>query len=384
MFTTCLTRERPYELPMEGRNFFFKRTDWAKLFPASVLDALDRAVSTPPAELTPSDEADWTWINEQAKSEGLVRFPDGRDLPVIVATRMSLSFPLLMAAVPLWAVDFRSSSTRRALAAHDAKIASDAKLVFELLWFTDGGLGTNFPISLFDSPMPTRPTFGINLGSFSDGQPESADEIDNIDYAKSNRDGLLPMHRKIADHGFSAISDFAVATIQTARSWPDNSYLDVLGYRDRIVTVLQTGAQGGMNLTMTVPVIERLGTRGSVAAATMVKQFTESHRAYRGATGWDNHRWVRYRALMSGLPEFLSGFKAGRLRLGPLGATASTDPIPLNPADPPSYTLSAPARRVAEAVSDELVAAADALTPATAVVGLKVARGGRIRRTPQV
>ena len=29
-------------------------------------------------------------------------------------------------------------------------------------------------------------------------------------------------------------------------------------------------------------------------------------------TGWDNHRWVRYRALVSALPDFLASFAAGR------------------------------------------------------------------------
>ena len=36
-----------------------------------------------------------------------------QDLPVVVAVRLSLSFPLLLAAVPLWAKDFTYSDPVR-------------------------------------------------------------------------------------------------------------------------------------------------------------------------------------------------------------------------------------------------------------------------------
>jgi hypothetical protein len=87
---------------------------------------------------------------------------------------------------------------------------------------------------------------------------------------------------------------------------------------------------------------------------------------------------------MAGLREFLSGFKSGRLRLGPFLDNPSTDPVPIDPAKPPSYALSAGGRDVADVISTELIAGADALTPARSVSALRVARSGRIRRMPQV
>ena len=71
----------------------------------------------------------------------LRRFP-GAELPVLVATRMSLSFPGLLAAVPLWTVQ-------------------DGKPVRH--WVSDGGISSNFPVHLFDAWVPGRPTFGLNL-----------------------------------------------------------------------------------------------------------------------------------------------------------------------------------------------------------------------------
>ena len=32
--------------------------------------------------------------------------------------------------------------------------------------FSDGGISSNFPVQIFDSPLPARPTFAINLAGF--------------------------------------------------------------------------------------------------------------------------------------------------------------------------------------------------------------------------
>ena len=32
-----------------------------------------------------------------------------------------------------------------------------------VVWFSDGGICSNFPLHLFDSPLPRWPTFGLNL-----------------------------------------------------------------------------------------------------------------------------------------------------------------------------------------------------------------------------
>jgi NTE family protein len=85
----------------------------------------------------------------------LLRLPACDDFPVVVATRMSLSFPVLLSAIPLWTVDFRRKQWVKC-------------------WFSDGGITSNFPIHFFDSPIPRWPTFGIKLSAEPDaaqGQP---------------------------------------------------------------------------------------------------------------------------------------------------------------------------------------------------------------------
>jgi len=77
------------------------------------------------------------------------------DLPVVLAARMSLAFPILLTAVKLGAIDFSKAAR-----------ADTPKLLPEPCWFADGGLSSNFPIHLFDSPLPRWPTFAVISGRF--------------------------------------------------------------------------------------------------------------------------------------------------------------------------------------------------------------------------
>ena len=62
--------------------------------------------------------------------------------------------------------------------------------------------------------------------------------------------------------GFGAVGGFASAAFSTARNWHDSSHLDFPGFRDRIVQVLQTKDEGGLNLYMDGTTIEGLAPDG--------------------------------------------------------------------------------------------------------------------------
>lgn len=85
MITTCVSHNEPRTLPLGGAQFWFLREEFEQLFPASVVQwMVDRA--GPPREV---------------EGRNYYHLPQGASLPVLVATRMSLSFPLLISAVPL-------------------------------------------------------------------------------------------------------------------------------------------------------------------------------------------------------------------------------------------------------------------------------------------
>lgn len=158
----------------------------------------------------------------------------------------------------------------------------------------------------------------------------------------------------------------------------DSSHLDHPGFRDRIVRVLQTKREGGLNLYMDAPTIDGLADRGRNAATVIIDQFTQARypSGKPTATGWDNHRWVRYRALLSLLPNWLASYARGRAVLN------------IEPADPPSYELTAAGRDLADRLSVALdgLARIAATAHPDAVMNLTRAPRpkGAIRRIPQI
>src|SRR5216683_1620455 len=141
VMTTNLTLGCPSRIPFESKGFYWSPKEWSKFFPAEVVDWMVKHQAA----------SDRTVRN--AQDEHLLPLPEMRDLPIIVAIRMSLSFPILLCAVPLYAIDFT-------LQRNFKKPKSEPTLA-ERCWFSDGGISSNFPIHFFDSPLPRWPTFGI-------------------------------------------------------------------------------------------------------------------------------------------------------------------------------------------------------------------------------
>jgi hypothetical protein len=300
-----------------------------------------------------------------------------------VAARLSLSFPLLISAVPLWTIDRRVCKNQKAWDRFrdNPGVGSPpggSELEFSELWFTDGGFCSNFPVHLFDAALPSRPTFAINLGRFRAGKEPDEDQSNNVEWAKDNNK-LPPSIDSIPTHGFGALFAFGSAAFNTARNWQDGAHLDYPGYRDRIVRVLQTKSEGGLNLYMTGCTIDGLADRGGAAASAIVEQFQGLHypRLTLTSTGWDNHRWVRYRALLSALPEWLASYAAGRAVLD------------VDPAFPPSLGFANVAERqlatdLAAALDSVAYVAAGAPPGAIEALMSQPRPMGAIRRIPQI
>jgi hypothetical protein len=345
MVTTCLTRETPYELPLQSYEFFYDPAEWATLFPGYVMKALDQAPPGRRENLSAAELADF--VSDEAAAAAhqpsLRRLPGAADLPVIIATRLSLSFPLLISAIPIWIVEHHRG-----------------KASFDKHWFTDGGFCSNFPVHMFDEPLPSRPTFAINLGTMDKDWGPEPDQRKNLKYVKTNSDGLSLPYQELPRTGLAAVSGFAVGAFGTSRNWSDNSYLRYPGHRDRTVVIKQSKAEGGLNLFMRTDVILGLAARGREAAKVMVERYTTPQFPAHGPdkapslTAWDNHRWTRYRALVSALPTFLTGYARGRAAFG------------LDPAQQRSYRLSGPDIALAESLLgtlDQAVDLVDAANP---------------------
>jgi len=376
VMTTCISEARPYELPFSAKGFFYDRDEWARIFPAQVLAALDAVPdSRTPDERNPTD---WQADREQATahSPGLRRLPDAEYLPVIIAARMSLSMPLVISAVPLWVIE-------RTAVASDGRLDPTGPRRFVKVWFSDGGLSNNFPLQIFDGALPTRPTYAINLQSFPPGARPATDEVDNVEWAHGNGDGLAPKIVSWPGRGLGAVLGFLSAVYTSSSSWQDSSQLTFPGFRDRIVRVLQTEREGGINLAMSDETIERLARRGEDAAKMIMNQFHEPHYPPRidgqpTGTGWQNHQWVRFRALLSVLPAWAESYGRGR---------AVMDEAMMH--SPPSYGFRTVGERQLAAELDQVMqqlvqVVTDADPKALATLTSRPWPVGAIRRVPQM
>jgi predicted acylesterase/phospholipase RssA len=257
MVTTSLMEMRPYTLPMENRRFFFRRDEWDRIFPSALMTYLVSVCEPLPP------------------SAGVVgdyyHFPDPAHLPLIVGARMSLSFPGLIAAVPLWCHDFTLTEQ-----------AERDKL--RRCLFNDGGLSSNFPIHFFDHLLPNSPTFAISL-----------DEYD----PKRNPDSVwLPMSAKSGIQlpivPFSGLAGFLMRLVSSAKDWQDKLQSTLPGYRERIVHVVLKPDQGGLNLTMSEATVKTLAGYGSEAGELLCNTFD-----------LDAHRWRRFLVAMARMEETL-------------------------------------------------------------------------------
>jgi len=269
--------------PFIPKWFFFKQSDFAELFPDRVCDQMSFHGEQKLQRLMAAPHLDERWKQAlpRFREDGYLPFPDGRDLPVVVAVRMGLSFPVLLSMVPLYSVD--------------EWLQGDLRL--DRCWFSDGGACSNMPIHFFDTLIPDRPTFAIDLLYQETVSPD--DQSQNVWMPSNNTQGLSERWNRIDGRG---LFGFLGALFDTARNWNDAMQMTAPGYRDRIVHIFHTMEEGGLNLTMPPERIRLLGLRGEEAGKRILQDFD-----------WDNHLWVRLRSVLGiSDPELL------RLREGPL------------------------------------------------------------------
>jgi hypothetical protein len=328
VMTTNLTRRQPMPMPWANQEYFFEPSEMRDLFPKDVVTWMEEH----PPELGP-DGAERSaagvrrrdLLRAQAGTKRPWPAPD--DVPVIVATRMSLSFPLLITAVALYAVDYSLEANKAAsraadqwLAAHPDRPAAEgaAEVVlkphFGLNWFSDGGITANLPVNFFDAPLPTRPTFAIDLEHFPPDKTKSGDQAENCYLPIRNRDGRLRPWTTLSTPrgtiaGIKALGAFLYQIVNTARGWLDAAQLVMPGYRDRVVTIFHDDTEGGMNLSMPKGVVTGLADRGEAAADLLVGKFTGTPDGKPKDWGWNNQRWIRFLTATGGFNAWMTKFE---------------------------------------------------------------------------
>jgi hypothetical protein len=309
LMTTNITRGISHRFPfLEGSwgQLFFRKTEFDELFPQSVVNW----IMSHSAPLRHEDTIE--------VPNDFYPLPAAPDLPILLGARMSLSFPILLSAVPLYAANV----TRR---------NEQGKFELERCWFSDGGLTSNFPIHFFDAPLPSRPTFGINLvpenvaigdtaeeknsvrGLRPGGEPigeSRQDRWKNIYMPSTNASGIGSVARFSE---FTTIVGFFSALFDTARNWNDTELMAMPGYRDRVVHVALAPDEGGLNLRMPAGIIAQIAERGERAAELLAARFAfepklDPQNGKKIKLTWDNHRWVRFRSFLAAFEDVARRF----------------------------------------------------------------------------
>jgi predicted acylesterase/phospholipase RssA len=297
LITTNVTHGRPYRLPLQDETdrVYFEPEALRLFFPDRVVDAMVK-VARPYAPASDFDPP----AGEAANSGGLLELPRG-DLPILVAARLSLSFPLLFSAVPLWAVDHEMPRQQRQL---------------KRCWFSDGGLCSNFPIHLFDAAVPRWPTFGLWLGQRNPFRrnvfvwlPETHLQGSRDSWQRFDpEDAGTPVQaRERADKPLGFLAGFLLAAGLTAKDWQDRSAMRLATARNRVARLALRPGEGELHIGMPRKRILRMARRYGTASG---KLFVERYAGPPGASAtpaWQEQRWVRLQALLVGLRGWLKG-----------------------------------------------------------------------------
>lgn len=267
MVTTNLTQRRPEVLPFEQRAWIFNADELARFFPKRVIDRL----------------VEHAFVARWTLPAGFYFLPEAADLPVILAVRMSLSFPLLVSTIPLYRLDETRLPRRRA----DVRSLTSRDLVRSV--FSDGGICSNFPIHFFDRWFPTRPTFGISLGAAG---PDAAADAARVHLPRPNQP------ERPRSEAISGVASFLTSIVVTAKDHRDILQRELPSYRERVAQIALRGDEGGLNLDMPASTIETLRKLGQQAGDRLLD------------FDFDEHRWVRLRVLLPRLAEEVEALHA--------------------------------------------------------------------------
>jgi hypothetical protein len=231
----------------------------------------------------------------------LHELPTPRNLPVVVAVRMSLSFPFLFRAVPLWAIPWE---LKRGSGSEDPPPRR--------CLFSDGGLTANLPIRFLDDFVPRWPTLALTLRGLSASEMFERGignrPCDRVWLIRDPSDGVnARWYGMDGSDGKASIAGFVGLLVSAMKDWHDNSYLPLPGYRDRVAEIQLLPSEGGLNLDMDPEVVRFLVKIGRIAGRSLSDRFRVGPPEPDSTPelGWTAHRVRRSCSALAAIHEAL-------------------------------------------------------------------------------
>ena len=298
LVTTDLCQQRPFVFPLDpaqlmkesiGSPFFVRREDLEAMFADDVVMTMTSTKEPPTTRFWSEETGSWVSVR-------LHRMPEPWDLPVIFAVRTSMALPGLFKAVHI----FRENATTRIrddLGRVVRETDGDPRGIrtpvypdttyFDDLWFSDGGITSNFPVHLFDSPPPQWPTFALNLGPHPPGF-----EHQDV-WSPEDWQGTVAPMTPVKP----SMPGFLGAIFATASAWRDVMQTSMPSARGRVAWVRQRSNEGGTNLYMSRETVASMALRVALAGARLRWRYGLN------TTRWRRHEWLRLRTTVRSLDE---------------------------------------------------------------------------------
>ncbi len=358
MMTTDLSRGRPFRFPLAvaepdggpsggAEALWFDPGDLSSALAAdgrAGTDVLPREVVEAMTGLTPRRSVP---LEDGSGTVTLHRLPHPWNLPVVLAVRISLALPVLFTAVRLYRLlplgEVRDDLGRTVLADGEPVPTQAHPVVAQPLWWSDGGITSNFPVHLFDSALPRWPSFGLNLGTHPPGQPTQDVWLPqdwNVQLAPAGAVG----------GGFGSLLG---AVLGAARNWRDTLQSAMPGFRSRVAAVRQHPSEGGVTLFMPRTTVAALALRGALAGARLRQRFRDDAQ-------WERHRWLRLRVAATALEDTRARLLRARSRYEDLvrddgaGLARLAEVLPGDPTLPPREAWYVPPAGFWDQVADGL------------------------------
>ncbi|MFT3997065.1 MAG: patatin-like phospholipase family protein [Asticcacaulis sp.] len=213
---TDLSRARTLMLPDTGLPLWFDPEEWRHLFPQEILETLR------------PDSTATRWP-----------LPGPDKLPVVIAVRISLSCPGLMAQIPVYTGPEGGHK----------------------LYLSDGGIARNFPFDAFDGD--ANPCWGIDFDSLRDDDDDARRVWTLADEQSRRRTAADPL---------TGLFAFVWNLLFSMREADMRSRLFDETRSGRIVRIGLKRTEGGMNLHMNPTQIDRLSACGAAAADLIIEK----------------------------------------------------------------------------------------------------------------
>lgn len=304
MFASNITLGRPIRLPLnDTTRLYYLPDEWRAIFPPAVMAALV-AASPPyvPGSRSDPDPADRVRPPSESQARlmaALHELPSG-GMPLVVAARLSMSFPFLFSSVPVYAVDYEAPSD------------GPQQRQLRRCLLSDGGLCTNFPVHLFDAAHPRWPTFAFLL----DNRLQKFDKQSlwlprtHLEGRGDNWQRFVPGAQDCGEARPSLLTQLlglSTGLLLTMKDWNDRMTGRLPQVRNRTVRLALQPDEGQLNIAMPSQTILRMAHEyGTRAGTELVTRFAPDEKGVKA--GWREHLYVRSMVELRALCQHLHGY----------------------------------------------------------------------------